>query len=477
MKKILILIASVPKSKRAENWQGFADEVCKSLDGEKFELELWAISELGFLADGSSSKIWKRETGQDLKEFDLIVIRDAGRYKEFARSIAWYAKLNEVALIDRVWQKSFGGSKLSYSFLRAVNEIPSPTTLSATSGIKLLNSYAKLKQLQSAEFKLELPLVCKAIDGRKGNLNFLVKSKQGLREVLSAEYQKETFFVLQEYIENDGDWRVLVIGGRAEMAIFRSGDKSKTHLNNSSKGADTKLKLAEEVPKDIADLAVKTAVKEKLSVAGVDIVEDKKSGKIFVLESNPSPQIQSGAFVSEKIAAYARGLSRIAEREASKIKLSKNAKLEQSGQIGRREWAGVLESGQATRAKMDTGAYWSTLHIQETKLKSGQGSEVLEVVFDNGEKKEFDKFRKIDVAPTSGLVDSRFVVRLNILLGEKVFETDITLTKREGLRYKLLLGRRTLRQGGFIVDPARSFYFGKSRKDIKLKLEGGGKGL
>lgn len=466
MKKILILIASVPKSKRADNWQGFADEVRRNLNGEKFELELWAISELSYYADGNNSRIWKRETGQNLEEFDLIVIRDAGKYKEFARSIAWYAKLKSIPLIDRVWQKSFSGSKLSYSFLRAVNEIPSPTTLSATSGIKLLNSYLKLKELQGDKFKLDFPVVCKAIDGRKGNLNFLIKSRAELREVLCGDYGKETFFIIQPFIENDGDWRVLVIGGKVEMAIFRAGDKSKTHLNNSSKGAETKLKLAEEVPEEIAPLAVKTAVKEKLSVAGVDIVEDKKSGEIFVLEANPSPQLQSGAFVSEKIKAYANGLARIAERESGRVKLSKNKKMEEAGFIGRREWAGIVESGQITRAKMDTGAYWSTLHVKEAKLKGG----LLEVMFDNGKVSSFEKFRKIDVAPTSGAAESRFAVKLNILLGDEIFETDVTLTQRHGLRYKLLLGRRALRSGGFVVDPSRSFYFGKNKEEVRIKL-------
>jgi glutathione synthase/RimK-type ligase-like ATP-grasp enzyme len=479
MKKILILIASVPKSKRADNWQGFADEVRKDLNGEKFSLELWAISELSFLADGNNSKIWKRETGQDLKEFDLIVIRDAGKYKEFARSIAWYAKLNGTPIIDRVWQKSFSGSKLSYAFLRAVNEISSPATLSATSGIKLLNSYTKLKAdselSKETKLKLDFPLICKAIDARKGNLNFLVKNRKELKEVLSADYEKETFFILQEYIENDGDWRVLVIGGKVSLAIFRSGDKSKTHLNNSSKGAETKLKQAEEVPKSIAELAVRTAVKEKLSVAGVDIVQNKLNGEIFILESNPSPQLQSGAFVAEKIKAYAEGLVRIAEREDGKLKLGKNKRLEEARQIGRREWAGVLESGQVTRAKMDTGAYWSTLHVQEAKLKVKNGLNILEVIFDNSEVREFDKFRKINVAPTSGEVDSRFAVKLNLLLGGARVETDVTLTQRHGLRYKLLLGRRALRQGGFVVDPARSFYFGKSKEEVRIKLSESGK--
>lgn len=462
MKKILVLVASIPKSKREDNWQGFASEVREHLDSDKFNLELWAISELGFLADGVNSKIWKRETGQDLKEFDLIVIREAGKNKEFARSIAWYAKLNNIPLIDRVWQKSFSGSKLSYSFLRAVNEIASPPTLAATSGVKLLNTYTKLKALQGDQFKFDFPLVIKAIDARKGNFNFLVKSKEDLREILSRGEHKNIFFILQPFIQNIGDWRILVIGGKVELGIFRSGDKSKTHLNNSSKGAETKLKLPEEIPQEIIGLAKKTSVKEKLSVAGVDIVEDRKSGEIFVLESNPSPQIQSGSFVNEKIEAYTKGLMRIAEREAGRTKLKANNKPEDYTIIGRREKVGVKEVKQTMNAKVDSGAYYCSLHVHSLEESDSK----LKVEFDGGEERTFESYRKILVSPSSGNKEWRYVVPLNVEIAGVEIEEDISLTSRSGMRYKFLIGRRLMRKGKFLVNPAKSYYFGRHQKVV-----------
>lgn len=460
MKKILVLIPSVPKSKRDDNWQGFAKEVRQNLNSDKFELELWAISELSFLADGSSSKIWKRETGQDIKDFDLIVIRDAGKYREFAQSIAWYARLNNIALVDRFWQKNLGGSKLAYSFFRATNETPSPTSLSATSGVKLLNSYLQLKKDQGSEFKLAFPVVCKAVNARKGNTNFLIRSRDELKDALSSPENKDQFFVIQPFIPNDGDWRVLVIGGKVELGIFRSGDKSKTHLNNSSKGADTKLVKSEDVPEEVAKLAVRTAVKEKLSVAGVDIVQNKETGELFVLESNTSPQIQSGAFVNEKIKAYADGISRIAEREVGRTKLKAEEAEVASGKytiIGRRERISISEANQTMNAKVDSGAYYCSLHVHGMVEKDG----VLGVEFDGGKKQEFNKYRKILVSPSTGNKEWRFVVPLTIEIAEKTIVEDISLTSRSGMRYKFLIGRRLMRKGKFLVNPAKSYYFGK----------------
>lgn len=468
MKKILILIPSVPKSKRDDNWQGFADEIRKNLNGQEFELELWAISELSFLANGNNSKIWKRETGEDIKGFDLVVIRDAGRYREFAQSIAWYAKLNNIALVDRFWQKSFSGSKLAYSFFRATTEIPSPTSLSATSGVKLLNTYAKLNKVFGSDFKvksgLEFPVICKAVNARKGNSNFLVRSHAELKEVLSAEENKDLFFIIQPFIPNVGDWRVLVVGGKAELGIFRSGDKSKTHLNNSSKGAETELFNESSIPEEIKSLAVRTAVKEKLSVAGVDIVQNHKTGDLFVLEANTSPQIQSGAFVEEKVKAYADGISRIAEREAGRTKL-KDTESEAAGKkytvIGRREKISIEESESSMNAKIDSGAYYCSLHVHKMEEKVLDEKRVLEVEFDSGIVKEFETYRKILVSPSTGNKEWRFVVPLTISIAEKEIVEDISLTSRSGMRYRFLIGRRLMRKGRFLINPSKSYYFGK----------------
>jgi hypothetical protein len=324
----------------------------------------------------------------------------------------------------------------------------------------LLNAYSQLKKVQGDKFKLDFPVICKAVNARKGNANFLINSKDELRDVLTGEENKGLFFVIQPFIPNDGDWRVLVIGGKVELAIFRSGDKEKTHLNNSSKGADTELFSVENVPEEIVKLAVRAAVKEKLSVAGVDIVQDKETGELFVLESNTSPQLQSGAFVPEKIKAYADGISRIAEREVGRTKL-KVEETETAGKkytiIGRREKVSVQEAGKMMNAKVDSGAYYCSLHVHGMDEKNG----VLEVEFDGGKKQKFETYRKILVSPSTGNKEWRFVVALTIEIAEKTIIEDISLTSRSGMRYKFLIGRRLMRKGKFLVNPAKSYYFGK----------------
>jgi hypothetical protein len=139
--------------------------------------------------------------------------------------------------------------------------------------------------------------------------------------------------------------------------------------------------------------------------------------------------------------------------------------------IGRREYIGLVESGEVIRAKVDSGAYYCSLHVNSVELDGSN----LKVVFDNGKEEEFTEFRKIEVAPTGGNREKRFVVPMQVLMGDNLIKEEISLSSRTGLRNKFLLGRRILKQGNYLIDSSRSFYFGKDKEVIKQKLNKGSK--
>lgn len=457
-KKILMLFSVTPKNKGEDNWSSFGKQISKHLSSDN-EITVSSLTDLGYLVDGENSKIWNRGEGWDIADFDLVIFMNSGTKREFAITAARYLQEKNVKFIDRYLRRAVPSGKLACGMQRSLQGITVVPTLGATSGMKLLNLVKKTEGFK------DFPIILKADVGKKGRDNYLIKSIDELREVIINN--PETIFVAQPFIPNDGDYRMLVMGNEVEVILKRTGDKDSTHLNNTSAGGSSKLVDPSTLPQEVLETAVRSAKIDRLSVAGVDLLQNKETGQWFVLEVNMSPQLISGDFHEEKVKAYAGFLERAMEKTTVSEKLAKNTALEDAKLIGRREWAGIVESGQVTRAKMDTGAYWSSLHVKETELED----EKLKVTFDNNEVEYFDKFRVIDVSSTKGEVDRRYAVRLNLFLGQEEFEYDVTLTQRTGLRYKLLLGRRALRQGGFIVDPSRSFHLGKIRDDMKVKLK------
>lgn len=126
--------------------------------------------------------------------------------------------------------------------------------------------------------------------------------------------------------------------------------------------------------------------------------------------------------------------------------------------IGRLELVRLpdLELGVLT-AKVDTGAYSSSLHCRNAQVVSNNGKEQLIVQFQAGRKRPkrvFDRFKKTRVKSSNGMVEDRFVIRTRIKIGKRVIKASFTLTDRSEMKYPLLLGRKFLTDR-FIVDVSK----------------------
>lgn len=462
MKEVLILFGVKPKNLTERNWESFSGLVQANLNYEATNLTTSALTDLTYYVDGENSKVFIRGAGKDISEFDLVIFVYTGSKREYAITAARYLEHKHTPFIDRYLKRAVPSGKLACAMQRSLRDVKVVPTIGATSGNGLLNS---LRYFPEFEF----PLILKADVGRKGQDNFLVKSKDELREILNDN--KDVKFVIQPYIENDGDYRFLVMGSEVRLAFKRSGDKTKTHLNNTSSGASVEKIELDEVLKEVISLVKRAAAVDRLSVAGVDLIEDKETGEWMVLEVNISPQLITGEFADEKIEAYAKMIEEILEKNNYSTKKTGLVDISSAQTVGRREYIGIKESGEVVRAKVDSGAYYCSLHVKKVELDG----EKLIVDFDNGKEVEFSKFRKILVSPTGGERERRFVVPMQIVMGDEIIEEEISLTSRTGLRNKFLLGRRILKKGNYLIDPSRSFYFGKDKEIIKAKINKGEK--
>jgi ribosomal protein S6--L-glutamate ligase len=93
-------------------------------------------------------------------------------------------------------------------------------------------------------------------------------------------------FLFQEYLPNDGDIRILVIGYKAIGAMKRIKPKDDFRANISQGAKAVKFELNKELIK----LAEGAARATQTEFAGVDIIESK--GKYYIIEVNRTPQFR-----------------------------------------------------------------------------------------------------------------------------------------------------------------------------------------
>lgn len=136
--------------------------------------------------------------------------------------------------------------------------------------------------------KFGLPLVVKPIDGSQGNGVELLKTKKQLENYL--EKSSDSIVTVQKFIENDGDWRLLFVGNKLIYSILRKTVDEKEFRNNTSLGGKATNKKP---PANVLALAKKANLASGLDITGVDIIEDKNSNDVYVMEVNAGPQFFS----------------------------------------------------------------------------------------------------------------------------------------------------------------------------------------
>ena len=139
--------------------------------------------------------------------------------------------------------------------------------------------------------------------------------------------------------------------------------------------------------------------------------------------------------------------------------------------IGWKEWLVLPDLGiPALKAKIDTGARTSALHTFSLEEFSSEGQLMVRFGIHPLRKRSdvelFCEAPVVDqrlVKDSGGHTEMRYVIETSVLLGPLLCPIKISLTNRDGMMFRMLLGRTALKDR-FIVDPAKAYLTGKKLK-------------
>lgn len=104
--------------------------------------------------------------------------------------------------------------------------------------------------------------------------------------------------------------------------------------------------------------------------------------------------------------------------------------------------------------KIDTGAFTSSMHCH----KVIEEDNLLKCLFFDKEHQNYNKkiivfknYTSTKVKSSNGMVQNRYMVKTSVLLFNKKYKIDLTLSTRSEMKYPILIGRKFLSKK-FIVD-------------------------
>ena len=136
--------------------------------------------------------------------------------------------------------------------------------------------------------------------------------------------------------------------------------------------------------------------------------------------------------------------------------------------IGWREWVSLPELGiEHIKAKIDTGARTSALHAFSVRTFTKQGKKMVRFKIHPYQRQKdvvvecvAPVLDKRWVTDSGGHREQRYVIESSVKLGGQVWPIELTLTNRENMKFRMLLGR-TAMKGRLVVNPGRSYLVGK----------------
>jgi hypothetical protein len=135
--------------------------------------------------------------------------------------------------------------------------------------------------------------------------------------------------------------------------------------------------------------------------------------------------------------------------------------------VGWREWIGMPALGiDAIKAKIDTGAATSALHAIHIRRFIEDGRQRVRFEVHPRQRRtdvtvpcQADVHDERLVTSSTGHREKRIVIRTPVRVANRQWVVEVTLTNRDSMGFRMLLGRRAM-HGHVLVDPSASYLAG-----------------
>ncbi|MPM67984.1 Ribosomal protein S6--L-glutamate ligase [bioreactor metagenome] len=247
-------------------------ELKDAADKLGIDLELVSYKQMSYETENGKILI----DGKEMKDYDVYFFRSTKKYWEEVSLILDNIDKNKI-VVDPIVRSGRPGDVCKAYQMLVLSQAGLPVPKSIYGSLGFLK--------KEAVKRFEFPIIIKGSRGDRRKQVFKVYGKTDFKkwvdELKVLEKNGENKYMLQEYIVNKEDFRVMVLGDKV-LGVMRRGIGDNPRLKNVFEKTD--------LPDKVKQLAVEAAKKCGIWIAGVDVVfrNDDMTKPLF-FEVNRTP--------------------------------------------------------------------------------------------------------------------------------------------------------------------------------------------
>jgi glutathione synthase/RimK-type ligase-like ATP-grasp enzyme len=243
---------------------------------------------LSFKIKQSKVEIYDHKNNLSLDEYSLVYFK---QYELETSACIIFLEEKDIPFFNKDLGKNFIFNKLSQYIKLGLCDFLIPESF-----------HSSHKIMKEAGKTMNYPLILKSISSSLGKDNFLVKDHKELCEILSSN--RKTSFVIQEFIDNSFDYRILTLGNNLGTALKRIRQNKNDHRNNVALGAIEVEVISP--PKELVSISIAAANCLNKDIAGVDLIFDVITNRYYIIEINSKPFFTNDTNVSSEVPQFTK---------------------------------------------------------------------------------------------------------------------------------------------------------------------------
>jgi ribosomal protein S6--L-glutamate ligase len=217
-----------------------------------------------------------------LKDFDYVIMGMMAKKTEIVNPILQYLENHHIPHFNYGTPSDRGNKTQDMYNLTRAGLPYVPTFITASS--------EEASRYMATKWNNNYPVVCKVMNASQGDGVEKCDDAKELEKCFTGEKDPayDDFRMVQKFIPNDGDFRILIFDGKIIASAKRvAKDPKKDFRNNMSKGGSGHRMDA---PHEANQMALDSAKVLGKQMAGVDLIQDQSTGKWYIMEVNSAPQ-------------------------------------------------------------------------------------------------------------------------------------------------------------------------------------------